>query len=94
MKLQNQNHSASDSGAVGSSGPTNQIFERYLKGNSLLGCCSPEFPDCPFYPNTTLFTMGAAKIYYDADADITVLDGQTIVFFGFGNQGAAQAQVS
>lgn len=38
--------------------------------------------------------MVAAKIYYDADADITVLDGQTIVFFGFGNQGAAQAQVS
>ncbi|KAH7104605.1 IlvN-domain-containing protein [Auriculariales sp. MPI-PUGE-AT-0066] len=33
-----------------------------------------------------------AKIYYDADADLKLLDGKTIVFIGFGNQGAAQAQ--
>ncbi|THH19722.1 hypothetical protein EW146_g1497 [Bondarzewia mesenterica] len=33
-----------------------------------------------------------AKIYYDSDADLNVLKGKTIVFFGFGNQGAAQAQ--
>lgn len=36
--------------------------------------------------------MGSAKIYYDADADVTVLEGKKIVFLGFGNQGAAQAQ--
>ncbi|EPQ60672.1 IlvN-domain-containing protein [Gloeophyllum trabeum ATCC 11539] len=36
--------------------------------------------------------MGSAKIYYDSDADLAVLDGKTIVFLGFGNQGAAQAQ--
>lgn len=34
----------------------------------------------------------SAKIYYDGDADLTVLDGKKIVFLGFGNQGAAQAQ--
>ncbi|KAL1761013.1 hypothetical protein FB107DRAFT_245397 [Schizophyllum commune] len=36
--------------------------------------------------------MGSAKIYYDADADLSVLEGKKIVFLGFGNQGAAQAQ--
>jgi ketol-acid reductoisomerase len=33
-----------------------------------------------------------ADIYYDNDADLSVLDGKQIVFFGFGNQGSAQAQ--
>jgi len=33
-----------------------------------------------------------ADIYYDNDADVSVLDGKQIVFFGFGNQGSAQAQ--
>ncbi|OSX67531.1 hypothetical protein POSPLADRAFT_1038039 [Postia placenta MAD-698-R-SB12] len=36
--------------------------------------------------------MPSAKIYYDADADLGVLTGKKIVFLGFGNQGAAQAQ--
>ncbi|THH01831.1 hypothetical protein EW026_g952 [Hermanssonia centrifuga] len=36
--------------------------------------------------------MSSAKIYYDADADVGLLEGKTIVFLGFGNQGAAQAQ--
>jgi len=36
--------------------------------------------------------MPSAKIYYDADADLAYLRGKTIVFLGFGNQGAAQAQ--
>jgi len=36
--------------------------------------------------------MPSAKIYYDSDADLTLLQGKTIVFLGFGNQGAAQAQ--
>jgi ketol-acid reductoisomerase len=34
----------------------------------------------------------SAKIYYDQDADVSVVQGQQIVFLGFGNQGAAQAQ--
>ncbi|EIN13794.1 IlvN-domain-containing protein [Punctularia strigosozonata HHB-11173 SS5] len=34
----------------------------------------------------------SAKIYYDSDADLGVLADKTIVFLGFGNQGAAQAQ--
>ncbi|KAI0052855.1 IlvN-domain-containing protein [Auriscalpium vulgare] len=33
-----------------------------------------------------------AKIYYDSDADLKHLKDKTIVFLGFGNQGAAQAQ--
>ncbi|KZV77691.1 IlvN-domain-containing protein [Peniophora sp. CONT] len=33
-----------------------------------------------------------AKIYYDSDADLALLKDKTIVFLGFGNQGAAQAQ--
>ncbi|TFY79652.1 hypothetical protein EWM64_g4359 [Hericium alpestre] len=33
-----------------------------------------------------------AKIYYDSDADLGALKDKTIVFLGFGNQGAAQAQ--
>ncbi|TDL28640.1 IlvN-domain-containing protein [Rickenella mellea] len=36
--------------------------------------------------------MVAAKIYYDADADLSHIQDKTIVFIGFGNQGAAQAQ--
>ncbi|KAL5495414.1 RSD1 [Sanghuangporus weigelae] len=36
--------------------------------------------------------MPAAKIYYDSDADLAYLKDKTIVFLGFGNQGAAQAQ--
>jgi len=36
--------------------------------------------------------MPSAKIYYDTDADLNVLSGKKIVFLGFGNQGAAQAQ--
>ncbi|KAH8835311.1 IlvN-domain-containing protein [Flagelloscypha sp. PMI_526] len=36
--------------------------------------------------------MGSAKIYYDSDANPEDIKGKTIVFFGFGNQGAAQAQ--
>ena len=33
-----------------------------------------------------------ATIYYDADADIKVLDGKTIAILGYGSQGHAQAQ--
>ncbi|KXN90061.1 RNA-binding protein rsd1 [Leucoagaricus sp. SymC.cos] len=36
--------------------------------------------------------MPSAKIYYDSDADVGLLSGKQIVFLGFGNQGAAQAQ--
>ncbi|KAL5535384.1 RSD1 [Sanghuangporus sanghuang] len=36
--------------------------------------------------------MPTAKIYYDSDADLAYLKDKTIVFLGFGNQGAAQAQ--
>ncbi|GBE77988.1 Ketol-acid reductoisomerase, mitochondrial [Sparassis crispa] len=36
--------------------------------------------------------MPSAKIFYDSDADLSLLEGKTIVFLGFGNQGAAQAQ--
>jgi len=36
--------------------------------------------------------MPSAKIYYDADANPTLLKNKKIVFLGFGNQGAAQAQ--
>ncbi|KAK7694715.1 hypothetical protein QCA50_001903 [Cerrena zonata] len=36
--------------------------------------------------------MVSAKIYYDSDADLNLLKDKTIVFLGFGNQGAAQAQ--
>ncbi|TFK77132.1 IlvN-domain-containing protein [Pluteus cervinus] len=34
----------------------------------------------------------STKIYYDSDADLGVLYNKKIVFLGFGNQGAAQAQ--
>lgn len=34
----------------------------------------------------------STRIYYDADADISILTGKQFVFLGFGNQGAAQAQ--
>jgi len=33
----------------------------------------------------------AAKIYYDKDADISILDGKTIAVIGYGNQGRSQA---
>ncbi|KAF8202916.1 hypothetical protein BJ912DRAFT_942308 [Pholiota molesta] len=36
--------------------------------------------------------MPSAKIYYDSDADPSLLDNKKVVFLGFGNQGAAQAQ--
>ncbi|KAF8905547.1 hypothetical protein CPB84DRAFT_1814170 [Gymnopilus junonius] len=36
--------------------------------------------------------MPSAKIYYDSDADLSLLRDKQIVFLGFGNQGAAQAQ--
>ncbi|CAA7265834.1 unnamed protein product [Cyclocybe aegerita] len=36
--------------------------------------------------------MPAAKIYYDSDADLSLLKDKQIVFLGYGNQGAAQAQ--
>ena len=34
----------------------------------------------------------SATIYYDADADLTLVRGKRLVFVGYGNQGAAQAQ--
>lgn len=34
----------------------------------------------------------SAKIYYDTDADLSLLKGKKIVFLGYGNQGSAQAQ--
>jgi len=34
----------------------------------------------------------SAKIYYDSDADLELLKDKKIIFLGFGNQGAAQAQ--
>ncbi len=34
----------------------------------------------------------AAKIYYDNDADLNVLNGKTIAILGYGSQGHAQAQ--
>ncbi|EGO00490.1 hypothetical protein SERLA73DRAFT_181112 [Serpula lacrymans var. lacrymans S7.3] len=36
--------------------------------------------------------MPSARIFYDADADLSLLDGKNIVFLGFGKQGSAQAQ--
>ncbi|KAI0801198.1 IlvN-domain-containing protein [Fomes fomentarius] len=36
--------------------------------------------------------MPSAKIYYDSDTNLDLLKDKTIVFLGFGNQGAAQAQ--
>ena len=33
-----------------------------------------------------------AKIYYDSDADLSVLDGRTVGIIGFGSQGHAHAQ--
>jgi ketol-acid reductoisomerase len=33
-----------------------------------------------------------AKVYYDKDADLSVLKGKTIAVIGYGNQGAAQAK--
>jgi ketol-acid reductoisomerase len=33
-----------------------------------------------------------AKVYYDKDADLGILEDKTIAVIGFGNQGAAQAQ--
>jgi ketol-acid reductoisomerase len=40
-------------------------------------------------PNIMIDHM--ARIYYDEDADLTVLDGKRIGFVGYGNQGRAQA---
>ncbi|KAH7883548.1 IlvN-domain-containing protein [Phlebopus sp. FC_14] len=36
--------------------------------------------------------MPQAKIYYDCDAPLDILNNKKIVFLGFGNQGSAQAQ--
>jgi ketol-acid reductoisomerase len=33
-----------------------------------------------------------ATIYYDADADLALVQGKRVAFLGYGNQGAAQAQ--
>lgn len=33
-----------------------------------------------------------AKLYYDGDADLSVLSGKTIAVIGYGNQGSAQSQ--
>jgi len=41
-------------------------------------------------PPTAMST--SARIYYDADANLELLQGKIIVFLGFGIQGAAQAQ--
>ena len=32
-----------------------------------------------------------SQVYYDADADMTVLDGETVAVLGYGNQGRSQA---
>jgi len=32
------------------------------------------------------------KIYYEDDADLSVLQGKTIAIIGYGNQGSPQAQ--
>ncbi len=34
----------------------------------------------------------SATIYYDTDADLTLVQGKRLAFIGYGNQGAAQAQ--
>src|SRR5260221_3805271 len=33
-----------------------------------------------------------AKIYYDTDADLSLLKGKTVAILGYGSQGHAQAQ--
>ena len=33
-----------------------------------------------------------AKVYYDNDADLSLLKGKTIAILGYGSQGHAQAQ--
>jgi ketol-acid reductoisomerase len=33
-----------------------------------------------------------AKVYYEKDADLSVLKGKTIGIIGFGSQGSAQSQ--
>ena len=32
------------------------------------------------------------KVYYDSDADLSILQGKTIAILGYGSQGHAQAQ--
>ena len=32
-----------------------------------------------------------AKVYYDQDADLEVLDGRVVAVIGYGNQGRAQS---
>lgn len=34
----------------------------------------------------------SATVYYDTDADLTLVQGKRLTFLGYGNQGAAQAQ--
>src|SRR5205085_4702993 len=31
-------------------------------------------------------------VYYDSDADLSIVQGKRLAFIGYGNQGAAQAQ--
>ena len=33
-----------------------------------------------------------ARMFYDADGDLSLLDGHAVSVLGYGNQGAAQAQ--
>ncbi len=34
----------------------------------------------------------SVSIYYDNDADLSIVQGKRLAFIGYGNQGAAQAQ--
>jgi ketol-acid reductoisomerase len=34
----------------------------------------------------------SVKVYYDSDADLSIVQGKRLAFIGYGNQGAAQAQ--
>ncbi len=34
----------------------------------------------------------SARVYYDGDADLSIVQGKRLAFIGYGNQGAAQAQ--
>ncbi|KAG6842236.1 hypothetical protein C0991_000206 [Blastosporella zonata] len=68
-----------DSGSIG---PEMESQKEYYKGKVWkTNLYHPRYP----------VTM-AAKIYYDSDADLSLLKDKNIVFVGFGNQGAAQAQ--
>ncbi|HEY6408857.1 MAG TPA: NAD(P)-binding domain-containing protein, partial [Ktedonobacteraceae bacterium] len=34
----------------------------------------------------------STRIYYDADTDLSIVQGKRLAFIGYGNQGAAQSQ--